>query len=99
MVHPQLAHQPQEWLGRHLRRTAAAGLAQWTIKNGEWTIRLSIFFFVLLTIDIGNTAMKFGVFDGETLVSKFVIPTRRDYTAAEIAAEISGRIPSGIEGS
>jgi len=43
--------------------------------------------------------MKFGVFDGETLVSKFVIPTRRDYTAAEIAAEISGRIPSGIEGS
>ena len=54
---------------------------------------------MLFTLDIGNTAMKFGVFDGDTLASKFVIPTRRDYTDAELAAEVSGRIPGDIDAS
>ena len=57
------------------------------------------FLFVLLTLDIGNTAMKFGVFDGDTLVSKFVIPTRREYSEDEISAEVAKRIPSGVSGS
>src|SRR3982751_464199 len=44
---------------------------------------------MLLTIDIGNSAIKFGVFDGESLVSKFSIPTDREYTADEIAKSAS----------
>src|SRR5437588_9408800 len=43
---------------------------------------------MLLAIDIGNTAMKFGVFDGDELVSKFVIPTRREYTHDDLAREL-----------
>ena len=35
---------------------------------------------MLLAIDIGNTAIKFGVFDGDDLVSKYVVPTHRDYS-------------------
>jgi type III pantothenate kinase len=44
---------------------------------------------MLLTIDIGNSAIKFGVFDGESLVSKLVIPTDREYTADDIAQSAS----------
>lgn len=39
---------------------------------------------MLLTIDIGNSRTKFGVFDGEKLISKFALPTEREQTAAEI---------------
>ena len=39
---------------------------------------------MLLTIDIGNSSIKFGVFDAEHLVDKFLIQTRRDYTTEEL---------------
>ena len=40
---------------------------------------------MLLAIDIGNSAIKFGVFDGEILLSKFSVPTDREYTAEALA--------------
>lgn len=33
---------------------------------------------MLLAVDIGNTNIKFGIYDGENLVQKFRIPTRQD---------------------
>jgi type III pantothenate kinase len=54
---------------------------------------------MLLAIDIGNSSIKFGIFDDDDLTDKFSIPTRRDYTADEIALEVGGRIPSAIEAS
>ncbi|HMQ04054.1 MAG TPA: type III pantothenate kinase [Pyrinomonadaceae bacterium] len=39
---------------------------------------------MLLTIDIGNSSIKFGVFGPEALVDKFVIPTARDYDVDEL---------------
>lgn len=39
---------------------------------------------MLLAIDIGNSTTKFGVFEGEKLITRFSIPTRRNQTAAEI---------------
>ena len=41
---------------------------------------------MLLAIDIGNSNIKFGVFEGETLLRKFSIPTVRTQTTAEIAS-------------
>jgi type III pantothenate kinase len=51
---------------------------------------------VLLAVDIGNTSAKFGVFDGHDLISKFVIPTKRDYAIDEIADAIGGRISDSV---
>lgn len=39
---------------------------------------------MLLAVDIGNSFIKFGIFDGSTLLSKFAIPTKRDLTADDI---------------
>jgi type III pantothenate kinase len=39
---------------------------------------------MLLAIDIGNSLIKFGVFDGEQLIDKFSIATRRDYSVEEL---------------
>ena len=39
---------------------------------------------MLLAIDIGNSSIKFGVFDGETLDSKFSIPTTRGLTVDDL---------------
>jgi pantothenate kinase type III len=36
---------------------------------------------MLLAIDIGNSQIKFGAFDGAQLFDKFSIPTKRDYRA------------------
>lgn len=33
---------------------------------------------MLLAVDIGNTSIKFGVFDGENLISRFSLPTDQD---------------------
>lgn len=41
--------------------------------------------------------MKFGVFDGDALVSKFVIPTRRDYSETAIATALADRIPRAVD--
>lgn len=39
---------------------------------------------MLLAIDIGNSSIKFGIFDGAILVHKFNIATKLDYTADEL---------------
>ena len=45
---------------------------------------------MLLTIDIGNTNMVLGVFDGDTVVEHWRIATVPDRTADEIAALLHG---------
>jgi type III pantothenate kinase len=47
---------------------------------------------MLLAIDIGNTSVKFGVFDNEELISRFSIPTTQDVSSAEIAAEVGANL-------
>jgi len=47
---------------------------------------------MLLAIDIGNSATKFGVFDGERLVKRFAAPTIRGKSAAEIWESISPEV-------
>ena len=39
---------------------------------------------VLFAVDIGNTNMEFGVYDGETLIKSFRLVTRRDITSDEV---------------
>jgi type III pantothenate kinase len=39
---------------------------------------------MLLAIDIGNSSIKFGIFEGANLVHKFNIATKLDYTADEL---------------
>lgn len=39
---------------------------------------------MLLAIDIGNSLIKFGIFESSTLIDKFSIPTARDYTPDEL---------------
>jgi len=39
---------------------------------------------MLLAIDIGNSSIKFGIFDRDSLFHKFTIQTKRDYTAEEL---------------
>lgn len=43
---------------------------------------------MLLAVDIGNSAIKFGVFDGPHLTSKFSIPTNSDLHSAELIEKI-----------
>ena len=52
---------------------------------------------MLLAIDIGNSAIKFGLFKGETLTEKFSIPTKRDTTADEIKLAVGDRLRLPIE--
>jgi type III pantothenate kinase len=39
---------------------------------------------MLLVIDIGNSTIKFGIYDGSELVHRFAIPTHRDYVSDEL---------------
>jgi type III pantothenate kinase len=52
---------------------------------------------MFLAIDIGNTATKFGIFDGETLLSKSAIPTKKDYTNEQILLAIGEGLDLPIE--
>jgi type III pantothenate kinase len=47
---------------------------------------------MLLAVDIGNSSIKFGVFDANTLLVRFSIPTRRDATTADLQKSISGNL-------
>src|SRR5438477_5796910 len=47
---------------------------------------------MVLAIDIGNSAIKFGVFDGERLTTSFSIPTKRDHTADDVAQLVGDRL-------
>lgn len=53
---------------------------------------------MLLAVDIGNSSIKFGVFDVNTLLVRFSIPTRRDATAADLQRAISGNLDLPITG-
>ena len=51
---------------------------------------------MLLAVDIGNTNIKFGVYDGETLLAKLSVPTIRDLSAAGLAKVIGSRVTQTI---
>ncbi len=53
---------------------------------------------MLLTIDIGNTTTKFGVFEGEKLIARQTIPTIRQKTADEIYESIQGQLNYNFHG-
>ena len=52
---------------------------------------------MLLAVDIGNTATKFGLFDGDKLTSKFSIPTRRDASLDDLRLAIGDRLPENVK--
>jgi type III pantothenate kinase len=52
---------------------------------------------MLLAIDIGNSSIKFGVFDRDRLTTKFFIPTKQNYSAKEIAEQVAERLPDSIK--
>lgn len=52
---------------------------------------------MLLCVDIGNSSIKFGVFDHEKLTARFSIPTKRDYTPTTLADDIGDRLPTDID--
>ncbi|PYS97944.1 MAG: pantothenate kinase [Acidobacteria bacterium] len=52
---------------------------------------------MLLAVDIGNSAIKFGLFEGETLTSKFSIPTKRGATSDEIKLAVDHRVHDSID--
>ncbi|CAN5482518.1 type III pantothenate kinase [soil metagenome] len=51
---------------------------------------------MLLAVDIGNTNIKFGVFDNENLVAKLSLPTNRDLTAEAVSKVLSHRLTQDI---
>jgi len=52
---------------------------------------------MLLAVDIGNTLIKFGIFDSNTLLTKFSIPSLRDYTNEDILAAVGLNLDLPIE--
>lgn len=48
---------------------------------------------MLLAIDIGNSTVKFGVFDRAKLIEKFSLPTVRHQTAAEFSSLLKEKLP------
>lgn len=51
---------------------------------------------MLLAVDIGNSRTKFGLFDGEQLISKLSIPTIRDITAVGLTKAVADKLFQGI---
>ncbi len=54
---------------------------------------------MLLAVDIGNSAIKFGLFEGEKLTSKFSIPTNRNASAGDLRLAAEGRVPVTVDSS
>jgi pantothenate kinase type III len=54
---------------------------------------------MILTIDIGNSTTKFGVFDKEKLIARHTIPTIRQKSADEIAESIGDELSFNFDGS
>lgn len=52
---------------------------------------------MLLAIDIGNSAIKFGIFDAGDLTQKLSFPTSRNITSTEIAELLDDRLPSRVD--
>lgn len=52
---------------------------------------------MFLAVDIGNSAIKFGVFDGQRLISKFSIPTSNDLQSTDLIEKVgSSRISTAL---
>ena len=51
---------------------------------------------MLLAIDIGNSAIKFGIFEDSTLTLRFSIPTNRDAMPDEMRAAVGDRLDRKI---
>lgn len=51
---------------------------------------------MLLAVDIGNTNIKFGVYDNDSLTFKLAIPTIRNLSAVDIARVAYDRLPKHI---
>ena len=52
---------------------------------------------MLLVVDIGNTLIKFGIFDSNTLLTKFSIPSLRNYSNEDILAAVGLNLDLPIE--
>lgn len=52
---------------------------------------------MLLAIDIGNSTVKFGVFDNEKILARFSTPTDRNQTPEEINAFITNNLLHNID--
>lgn len=53
---------------------------------------------MLLAVDIGNSAIKFGLFQDDKLTEKFSITTKRNTSAGEIKLDVGDRL-GNVEGS
>ena len=51
---------------------------------------------MLLAVDIGNTNIKIGVFDGESLIDKITIPTDRKASASSLNDALAAQLPPNI---
>lgn len=51
---------------------------------------------MLLAVDIGNSAIKFGVFDGQRLTTKFSFPTTNELHAKELVEKVAGSLISKV---
>ncbi|MEO7660633.1 MAG: type III pantothenate kinase, partial [Pyrinomonadaceae bacterium] len=51
---------------------------------------------MLLAVDIGNSRTKFGLFDGETLLTNFSIPTLKNAARDDIRLSVAGNIAHPI---
>ncbi|QQS32524.1 MAG: type III pantothenate kinase [Acidobacteriota bacterium] len=51
---------------------------------------------MLLAVDIGNTNIKFGVFDGLTLIDRFSTPTIKTSNAVGLKERVQGRMPLSL---
>ena len=52
---------------------------------------------MFLAVDIGNSAIKFGLFDGDLLTSRFSIPTKRDANANDIKNAVEDLLSHSID--
>jgi type III pantothenate kinase len=52
---------------------------------------------MLLAVDIGNTNIKFGVYNGDLLLAKLSIPTIRDITPEALAKVVGAKLPAGVK--
>ena len=52
---------------------------------------------MLLTIDIGNSSSKFGLFDKDELVEKFPINTDRSLSADNLFSLVGSKLPDSLE--
>ena len=53
---------------------------------------------MLLALDIGNTAMKFGVFEGDELIKKFIVATDVDDVSGELRNALGENIGGDLDG-